>query len=436
MLSTHSAGEPHHYHLCFLCWFLASLLASNSTQAGQGYDLSRLSLEELMNIEVTLVGRKPERWMQTAAAVSVITAADLRRWGVRSIPAALRAVPGLHIAVVDANKWVVTARGFAGLFANKLLVLIDGRSVYTPLFSGVFWEAQDVVLEDVERIEVIRGPGGTLWGANAVNGIINIVTKKAARTQGTLVQLGGGTKERLFATVRHGGQAGEHLHWRAYIKHFKRTRSPAATNRPVRDAWHAYHSGGRLDWSISDRDMLSLHANAYSGKTGQSVSLLTGLEPPYVQDTYGDADISGIAAQGRWERSYSEQAHFALQFYYDRAERRDIVLGGVIHNTDLDFQHRFRWTARQELTWGLGYRFTTDELDGISNISFIPSSRDTYLFSAFVHDEIAIIQQHLHLMLGAKLERNSYTDFETQPNARLWWSPTPRHLLWGAISRA
>ncbi len=213
-------------------------------------DLTELSLEELLEIEVTTVSRKAERWSEAAAAVYVITGDDLRRSGVRSIPEALRMAPGLQVAMVDANKWVVTARGFSGLFANKLLVLIDGRSVYTPLFSGVFWEAQDVVLEDVDRIEVIRGPGGALWGANAVNGIINIITKKAEETQGEFVQAGGGTEERGFGTARYGGRAGERASFRVYGKYFVRDASAGATVSDRRDGWRVFRGGavstGRL----------------------------------------------------------------------------------------------------------------------------------------------------------------------------------------------
>ena len=422
---------------CLICSFSLFLIAS----PGQGgasppLDLTQLSLEELMNIEVTLVSRKPEKLAETAAAVFVLTAEDLRRSGVRSIPEALRLVPGMQVGRIDANKWVVTSRGFPGLFANKLLVLIDGRSVYTPLFSGVFWEAQDVVLEDVERIEVIRGPGGTLWGANAVNGVINILTRKAADTPGRSVQVGGGTEERGFATLRGGGRLGEGAHYRAYGKVFTRDRSRGATGQRPADGWHLYRIGGRIDWELSSRDALSVLGNGYRGEVGQSLLLTTSPSPPYVQAVHSEARIHGAAVLGRWERRISDRTDLALQLYYDRSGRRDYVLAGVIHNLDLDFQHRFRPGPRQEIVWGWGYRFTTDHFDPTFTMALHPESRKVHLLSGFVQDDITLVPERLRLIAGTKFEHNSYTGIEAQPNVRFWWSPAPRQALWGAVSRA
>ena len=399
-------------------------------------DLTELTLEELMEIEIISASKKEERLFEAPAAVYVITGEDLRRSGVRNIPEALRLVPGMQVARIDANKWVVTSRGFAGLFANKLLVLIDGRSVYTPLFSGVFWEAQDVVLEDVERIEVIRGPGGTLWGANAVNGIINIITKRAEDAQGGFVRIGGGTEERAFGTVRYGGRLGDGACFRAYGKHFTRDASVDSAGQGRADDWRVLRVGGRMDWGLSAQSTLTLQGDVYDGEVGQAVSLVTSLSAPYTQTVYSDAQISGGNVLGRWERTLNDRSDLALQFYYDRCARTDAMLHGVIHNTDIDFQHRVGLGWGQEIVWGLGYRFTADDSDGSFTMSLHPDSRHVHLFSGFVHDDISLISDRLRLTLGSKLEHNSYTGFELQPNIRFWWSPSRRHALWGAVSRA
>jgi len=423
-----SLGKP------ILCIWLVVLTARIAQAAD--LDLTRLSLEELMEIEVTLVSRKPEKLTATPAAAAVITAEDLRRSGVRSLPEALRLAPGMQVARVDANKWVVTARGFAGVFANKLLVLIDGRSVYTPLFSGVFWEVQDVVLEDVERIEVIRGPGGTLWGANAVNGIVNIATKSAVDTQGSLVQVGGGTAERSFGTVRYGGRLGEEVYYRAYGTFFRRARSSGATPLCPRDDWHGIRGGGRVDWRPSSRDALNLLADIYTGEVGQTLTIAASMPPPYAEIVHARASIDGFALVGRWERALGDRADLALQVYHDRAERAEPILHGVIANADVDFQHRFRWNSRMELAWGLGYRLTRDEFTGSFTMSLDPARRSVHLFSGFFHGDFALVPERLRLSLGSKIEHNAYTGLELQPNARLWWSPATPHALWGALSRA
>ena len=424
-------GETPGKFLLFSFCF-SSLLAAQATAV----DLTRLSLEELMNVEVSLASRKPEQLGATAAAVAVISAEDLRRSGARSIPEALRLVPGMQVARIDANKWAVTARGFAGLFANKLLVLVDDRSVYTPLFSGVFWEAQDVILEDVERIEVIRGPGGTLWGTNAVNGIINVVTKKTADTQGGLMQLGGGTAERRFGAVRYGGRLAEGIYYRGYAKFFERDSSPGAASHKPQDGWHVTRAGGRLDYRLSTRDALTAQGDFYTGQVGQSLELVTSLTPPQPEIVHADAVIEGFSFIGRWERTLNENTDLALKLYHDRSERADVVLHGAIDNTDVDFQHRFRLRRRLEIIWGLGYRSTRDDFAGTFTMSLIPASRRTHLFSGFAHGDIFLLPERLRLSLGSKIERNSYTGFELQPNVRLWWSPVPEHVFWGALSRA
>ena len=418
-------------HLC-ACLLLAMVRIGQTSPP----DLTQLSLEELMNLEVALVSRRPEPLATTPAAAAVLTREDLLRAGIRSIPDALRLVPGVQVGRVDANKWAVTTRGFAGVFANKLLVLVDGRSVYTPLFSGVFWESQDVVAEDVERIEVIRGPGGSLWGTNSVNGIIDIVTRSAAVTHGWLAQVGGGTAERFFATLRYGGQLENGPHFRTYAKFLARDRSSAGPGRQWRDEWSLQHGGGRLDWQFSARDSLSLIANLYAGEVGQSLVLATSLEPPYSQLVHATASIRGSSLVGRWERQIDDRNQLALRVYVDRTERREDILRGTIHSADVDFQLRTQPAEQLELTWGLGYRLIWDEFTGSFTMSLEPSSYSSHLLSGFLHAGLSLLPRRLYLSLGTKLEHNSYTGPELQPGARLWWSPAPSHILWTAVSRA
>jgi len=417
-------------------WISLMLWTRAVWAAGTPIDLTELTLEELMDIEIISVSKKEERLFEAAAAVYVITQEDLRRSGVRSIPAVLRLVPGMQVARIDANKWAVTARGFLGLFANKLLVLIDGRSVYTPLFSGVFWEAQDVVLEDVERIEVIRGPGGALWGANAVNGIINIITKPAEDAQGGFMQAGGGTEERGFGTVRYGGRLGERVHFQAYGKYFARDASVDRAGRGREDDWYVFRIGGRVDWRISSQSMATVQGDVYDGQVGQVVRIATPLSPPYMRTVYSDAQISGGNVLARWERKSDDRSGVALQFYWDRSARTETVLKGVVHNADVDVQQRWEVSSRHEIVWGLEYRLTMDDLDGGPIMSFRPECRTVHLFSGFVHNDVSLASDRMRLMLGSKIEHNNYTGIEVQPDVRLWWSPAQGHALWGALSRA
>jgi iron complex outermembrane recepter protein len=226
---------------------------------GRHGDLTEMSLEALMSMEVTTtVARREQRLTDTSAAVFVITGEDIRRSGATSIPEALRMVPGIQVARIDANKWAVSARGFNGFIANKLLVLMDGRSVYSPLYSGVYWDVQDTILEDVARIEVIRGPGASLWGANAVNGVINIVTRQAAETQGGLLTAGAGTEEKLFGSLRYGGALGEQAHYRIYGKYVERDSGRGVGGEPTNDDWEMARGGGRIDWQPSDKQLLTV----------------------------------------------------------------------------------------------------------------------------------------------------------------------------------
>jgi iron complex outermembrane receptor protein len=407
---------------------------SAAQQASQLADLKQLSLEQLMNVEVTSVAKKEQRVADTAAAIFVITQEDIRRSGVTSIPEALRLAPGVEVSRIDANKWSIGVRGFGSRLSRSVLVLMDGRSVYSPLFAGVYWEVQDTLLEDVDRIEVIRGPGGTLWGANAVNGVINIITKSATETQGLLVTGGGGSEEKGFGGLRYGGKIGEDFSYRLYGKGFRRDGQFTAHASDF-DDWQNGQGGFRTDWNLNKDDSLTIQGDAYQGKSGQRTTV-SSFSAPFSAVVRDDTDFSGMNLLGRWRRTLSETSNLAFQVYYDRTFRREPTFQERRNTVDLDFQHRFKITGHQELTWGLGYRFTRGDTESAPTIVFSPRNRADNLASAFLQDEIVLVENTLRLTVGSKFEHNDYSGFEFQPSARLLWTPAERHYLWAAISRA
>ncbi len=398
-------------------------------------DLSELSLEALMDIEVTSVSKKPQRLADSATAIYVITQEDIRRSGVTSIPEALRMAPGVQVAHIDNNSWGISVRGFNSFFANKLLVLIDGRSVYTPLFSGVYWNVQDTMLEDINRIEVIRGPGATLWGANAVNGVINIITKNSADTQGYLLSAGAGDQERGFSSLRYGDKIGKNITYRVFAKYFDRDCQASDTHDPA-DSWHSRRGGFRMDGRLTHNDTFTFQGDIYDTDTGNTLEYYN-LSPPYEYTGSDSPDMKGGNILMRWQRSFSSISDLELQAYYDRTELDESIYKESRDTYDLDFQHRFQPSDFQEIIWGLGYHFTRDNMDG----NAYAKANKTYhrsddLFSAFIQDEISLIPEKLTLILGSKLEHNDYTGYEVQPNARLLLRPNKDHTLWAAVSRA
>ncbi len=415
---------------------LLLLAPAGAAWAQQGpVDLTTASIEELMQVQVTSASKRQEKFFETAAAIYVISQEDIRRSGATSIPELLRMVPGMDVAQIDANKWAVSSRGFNERFADKMLVLIDGRTVYTPFFSGVYWEMQDTLLEDIERIEVIRGPGASLWGANAVNGVIIILTKPAKDTQGGLVTAGAGNQERGFGGVRYGGRFGPSAHYRFNAKYFNRGGLVDSTGKNSRDGWDVVRGEFRTDWEVSGRDRLTFQGGIYHGGAGQRVTITT-LSPPFSATIDDRVKIAGGNVVTRWERTFAGGSGMTLQAFYDRTKREEATLGQSHHVFDLDFDHRFALGERQYIVWGLGYRFTTDNLRNSFHFSFNPASRATNLFSGFVQDEIVLVAERLRLTLGTKLEHNAYSGFEVQPNLRLLWTPHPHHAIWAAVSRA
>jgi iron complex outermembrane recepter protein len=424
------------------------LLLGNAAVAGAAdgsgvgsNNLADLSLEQLMSIEVYSAAKKKQRLSDSAAAVYVLTQDDIRRSGVTTIPEALRLVPGVEVGRISSNTWAITIRGFNERFANKLLVLIDGRSVYTPLFAGVYWDVQDVVLEDVDRIEVIRGPGGTLWGANAVNGVINIITKSAKDTQGVLVSGGAGTEETGFTTARYGAEIAPHTYARVYTKYFERDsfESTRAGNQghDASDNWWQGRGGFRVDWDPGDADALTVQGDVYGGDS-DSFSGQAAPPPDFAVSGPESPGVIGGNVLARWTHRLAGGSETQLQGYFDRTDRdsRPPTIDEHRNAADLDFQHRIQLWKNHDVVWGLGYRAVWDDLPGSFSLSFDPQKRTVHLFSGFVQDEMAFFDDRLRLTLGTKLEHNSYSGVEVQPNARALLKISDNQSLWGAISRA
>jgi len=398
--------------------------------------LKKMSLEELMSLDVTSVAKQPEPYGQAPAAIQVVTGEDIQRSGASSIPEALRLADNLQVAQKNSHNWAISARGFNTALANKLLVLIDGRSVYTPLFSGVFWDVQDYLLEDIDRIEVISGPGGTLWGANAVNGVINITTKSAKETQGLYTEAGGGTWLQDFAGVRYGGVLASNVYYRVYGKYFDRGDEVYPNGDNASDSWRMGQGGFRIDSEASPQNPLTLQGDFYLGNE----NVPTG----------GDAQTGGGNILGRWTHTFADDSDMSLQMYYDRTHLADPIpayaigtfvlapagtLTDDLDTYDVDFQHHFHLGERNNIIWGLGYRFTHEVDDNAPGLAFLPPTLDQNLFSGLVQDEI-MLRENLFFTLGTKLEHNDYTGFEVEPSARLQWNVTPKQMIWGAVSRA
>ena len=399
--------------------FGAPAVTNNSPTAAE---LKQLSLEALMNQDVAVVTRRPEKLLESPSAVQVITGEDIHRSGATSLPEALRLASNLEVAQVNSHDWAISARGFNNTLANKLLVMIDGRSVYTPLDAGVFWDAQSVLLSDIDRIEVVSGPGGTLWGANAVNGVINIVTKSARDTQGMLVEGGGGSFLQDFGAVRYGGSNGTNLFYRVYAQRSDRDAALLPSGKTAPDSWDMSQGGFRLDWYPTEENILTVSADSYAGSENT---------------TPGNTFLDGQNLLGRFTHTFSDTSDLSIQAYFDRTWR-DISQSFAedLKTYDFDFQFRFGLGSRQSITWGAGYRLMQDEVHNTAALAFVPPNRNMQLFSGFIQDEITLIPEHFKLTLGTKLEHNDFSGFEAQPSARLAWTPTDRHTLWAAVSRA
>jgi iron complex outermembrane receptor protein len=396
--------------------------------------LKQLSLADLANVEVTSASKEPEQIWKTPAAIYVLTQEDIRRAGATSIPEVLRLVPGVEVARISSNQWSVGIRGFGSGFSKSVLVLIDGRSVYTPLFAGVYWDVQNVLLDDVERIEVIRGPGGTIWGSNAVNGVINIITKDAKGTRGTYASASGGDIDQTRDAVRYGGHR-KSLDYRAYAMGFGRA-PEFHSDRDNYDAWQLGQAGFRTDSRLTDRDTLTVQGDLYKGVVGQQVAI-GYYSPPAQRTVDGTEDVSGGNLLGRWRRALSSTSDLQVQATYDRTYRLGPQLGETRNTFDIDLIHHFVFKQRNEVIWGLGARWSpSDVIQTVATVNFQPHQESDNIYSAFVQDQIAILSNQLWLTVGSKFEHNIFTGWESEPSARLLWTPTARQTLWAAVSRA
>ena len=420
----------------FLVGILLGPLAASAGAQQAPPDLGNLSLDSLASTEITSVSRKEQTVGEAAAAIFVISSEDIRRSGLSNIAELLRTVPGLDVAEIDANKWSITARGFGERYPDKMLVLLDGRTLYSPLTSGVTWDVQETLLEDVERIEVIRGPGATLWGANAVNGVVNIITRKAKDTQGTLVSGAGAIQHRNSGAVRYGGGLGPWGHYRFYGKYFDRDGSPTPSGGHGPDGWHDLRSGFRADWDHNATTTTTVQGDIYRGRVGTTVPGLLSISPPLTGLFVDKTITTGGNLLGRWTRT-TDHLDTTLQGYFDLASRDESgVLGEFRHTFDLDAVERYHPGNRHEFIFGGDFRNNTDRTVGSLNISFNPAHRTTRLYGVFGQDEISLLPKKLKLTLGSKIEHNFYSGIAYQPNMRLIWIASERSSTWIAISRA
>lgn len=417
---------------------MTTALPAQAEELDPGKLLS-LSLEELGNVQVTSVSKRAENESEAPAAIYVISQKDIQRSGHTSIPELLRMVPGLNVAQSGSHQWSISSRGLSGQFADTLLVLIDGRSVYTPLFSGVYWDVQDTPLQDIERIEVIRGPGATLWGANAVNGVINIITKNAKDTQGGFASQTFGTFDRSLTTTRYGGKVGN-AYFRTYAKYDERDEARNMSTSGASDEWNKSQAGFRSDWK-GDQNEYTLQADIY--RAGESyINKLLQSSGSSIATNVREVD-SGANILGRWNRKYSNTSNLTMQMYYDEARRNHLIINSRVQTLDADVQHVWSEIKGHEVVWGGGYRLVSSDVDGkvatslgVPLIQFAPPSQNDNLFSAFVQDKLVLSPNSLFLTLGSKFEHNSFTGFEYQPSGRLTWLVDSDQTVWSSISRA
>lgn len=408
--------------------FPITLYADNET------DLSEMSIEELMTRKVVTASRTEQNLSDTASAVFIISQNDIRRSGVDSIPGALRLVPGLHVAKIDSSKWAITSRGFNGRFANNLLVLIDGRTLSSSNSAGVFWENQDRVLEDIERIEVIRGPGASVWGANAVNGIINIITKNSTDTQGSMVSLLGGDRNGI--SVRQGWQYTDQGAARVYAKFFHQDGLIDEKGNDAKDDWNMFRGGFRLDWVANSQHTFMLQGDAYGGRIEQRLNLPSITSLSAINSVFDTVDTQGGNLLARWEYSQSLASRLSTQLYYDNFRRHGLTNNERHDTFGFDFQHEIALNQNNEFTWGMGYRFSVSEFVDSEFVRISPNNHDLHLASAFLHDKLAFFNQRLELSVGSKFEYHSFSGFEYLPTIRMLWKINAHQRVWAAASRS
>lgn len=404
--------------------------------------LFQMDLQQLMQTEVvvTSVSKRPQKLHETASAIYVVTQEDIRRTGAVNIMEALRIVPGVQVSKINQNRYAISIRGFnRRLGSDKLLVLMDGRTLYSPSAAGVFWIGQDTMLEDIDRIEVIRGPGAALWGSNAVAGVINIITKSAHETDGLLVSGGAGTEEKGFGSMRYAGELEEGLNYRFYAKYRDRDEGLRPDGNNGIDDKQMYQGGFRSDWQVNPENHLTFQGDHYSLDAGLDFN------SRFVSLSQGNAPFQGTTTQRgynfltRWDRSLENASAFKVQAYYDRLLRKadGVPFDNLVEQADFEFQYDFLtefWNKKHNVSWGLNYRYTRFDFDRTAILDL--PERDTNLFGFFIHDEISLVPDTWNLIAGIKIEHNEFSGFEFQPSIRTVWTPNSRHTLWSAVSRA
>jgi iron complex outermembrane recepter protein len=441
MRSIHwTRGTPWRAGLALLGLVTTSLAGASSVFADQGpLDLSEVSLEELMKITVTSAGKKSQLITETAAAIYVITADDIRRSNTSTLTELLRQVPGIQVAREATGEWSISIRGFNDKHANKLLVMIDGRTLYSPLYAGVEWDVHDTMMEDISRIEIIRGPGASLWGANAVNGVINIITKPANETLGGLVAYQVGALENGTLAVRYGGTIDQNTRYRLFSKYFnRRSLQDAAGNTPY-GGWTSIRQGGRLDWSPTSTDLVVISGEWSLSNLREVDDEITSFSPPFesmVQE-HDRAKTSFVLTQ--WNHKARNGSEFDVRFFYDRNRQYD-GLGHdkdeSIETSDVEFDQHVKLRGRHDLVWGGGFRQVRDTIRPAFDSGFTPASRTARTYNGFVQDEIAVLHDSIRLTAGSKIEWNSFSKLEVQPTGRVLWAPALKHSVWTAASRA
>ncbi|MGD0389020.1 MAG: TonB-dependent receptor [Tepidisphaeraceae bacterium] len=394
-----------------------------------GGDLTGLSLEDLMNVQVTSVAKEPQRIADAPAAVTVIGQDDIQRSELGSIPDLLRLVPGMDVAQINSGHWAISSRGFNGLLADDLLVLMDGRSVYTPAFGGVTWNSVNYPLMDLDRIEVIRGPGSTLWGSNAVNGVVNIITKSSKDTQGLLVDTRGGSQQDV-GNIRYGGQIGDDTYYRVYTQYQYTGNGVLSDGDPAHDEWQGMQSGFRVDRYASTEDTLTLQGDVYEQQLAETTQPF-----PFTEDTSYYANGGNLL--GRWTHTESDRADTSILAYYDRQVLSNPQpIGYEQDSFDIELQNRFPIEQLQDVTWGLGARDHFIRLDSSAFVTASPIYTNEFIYNGFVQDQVSIVPNRLQWYVGTKLEYNSLTYFDVQPSTRLLWTPDEKNSVWAAFSRS
>ncbi len=422
------------YFLCVLLSVFYTSFAEASTIRLNEDD--EKNLKATFNPEVFSLSKKKENAFDAPSATYILYSEDIRRSGATSIPEALRLVPGLQVARIDGNKWAISARGFNNQYSNKLLVMIDGRIIYTPIFSGVAWDLHDYVLEDIDRIEVVRGPGGTIWGLNAVNGIINIITKSAIQTQGVYFSQIVGNEDKSITEARYGGETGAKNNYRVYAKKaVKDGLDRYDTKGDNDDGSRQDRAGFRYDISSIKSNTISIHGDVFDAKAENYFATLSN-------PNKNDKNSKGFNLVANWDSRISKKSSISLNAYFDYDQLHIPVLSRSSRVYDVDFQHFYNFSSEQQYIWGLGYRDITDDIaestiaNGTTPLDYTPNNSRFFVYSSFLQGKFGLIPDKLYLTVGSKFLINNYTGFEYQPNAKLAYYPSRKQTLWASISRA